>query len=83
LHAFLDPHVTIEVTIGGGEKVITRLTWRGTHTGKLVGMPPTGNQVAFSGMESYRFAGDKIVDIWACSATLGKFEQFGMIPPMG
>ncbi len=46
-------------------------------------MPPTGKQVAFSGMESYRIADGKIVEIWACSDTLGVFQQLGVIPPMG
>jgi predicted ester cyclase len=56
-NAFPDLQVTIEDTIAEGDKVMTRLTWRGTHRGELMGMPPTGKQVAFSVMESYRPVG--------------------------
>ncbi len=80
VHAFPDLQVTREETIGEGDKVMTLLTWRGTHTGELMGMPPTGRQVAFCGIESYRLADGKIVEIWAYSDTLGMFQQLGMIP---
>ena len=82
-NAFPDLQVTIEDTIAEGDKVMTPLTWRGTHRGELMGMPPTGKQVAFSGMESYRIADGKIVEIWAYSDNLGMFQQLGVIPPMG
>lgn len=84
-NAFPDLQVTIEDTIAEGDKVMTRLTWRGPHSGELMGMPPTGKQVAFSGMESYRIADTdgKIVEIWAYSDNLGMFQQLGVIPPMG
>lgn len=78
-NAFPDLQVTIEDTIAEGDKVMTRLTWRGTHRGELMCMPPTGKQVAFSGMEGYRIADGKIVEIWAYSDNLGMFQQLGVI----
>ncbi len=83
VHAFPDLQVTLEDMIAEGDKVVTRVTWRGTHRGELMGMPPTGKQVAFSGMESYRIADGKIVECWSYSDTLGMFQQLGVIPPMG
>ena len=40
--AFPDLHMTIEDQIAEGDRVVTRWTARGTHTGEFHGIPPTG-----------------------------------------
>jgi steroid delta-isomerase-like uncharacterized protein len=59
-----DFHVTIEDMIAEGDKVASRWTASGTHQGELVGIPPTGKQVMWTGMTIYRFAEGKIVEAW-------------------
>src|SRR2546425_1041870 len=42
LTAFPDARLTLEDMIAEGDRVVTRQTLRGTHTGELMGIPPTG-----------------------------------------
>src|SRR4051794_4450369 len=52
--AFPDLRGTLEDMIAEGDKVASRLTWRGTHQGDLMGIPPTGTQVTFTMMAIHR-----------------------------
>lgn len=38
--AFPDLQITVEELIAEGDKVFDRVTWRGTHQGELMGIPP-------------------------------------------
>jgi len=81
--AFPDLQTTIEDLIAEGDKVAVRQTWRGTHTGNFLGIPPTGKQVAFTSTEFYRVAGGKLAEEWVELDMLGLLQQLGAIPPMG
>ncbi len=50
LTAFPDGTLTVDEQIAEGELIATRWTARGTNTGDLMGMPPTGKQVTMSGI---------------------------------
>jgi steroid delta-isomerase-like uncharacterized protein len=80
LGAFPDAHVTIEDQVAEGDKVVSRWTARGTHTGDLMGIPPTGNRVEITGMTINRFSGGKIAEDWYQSDDLGMMQQLGMVP---
>ena len=43
LSASLDAKMAIEYQIAVGDKVVTRWSATGTHTGELMGIPATGN----------------------------------------
>jgi steroid delta-isomerase-like uncharacterized protein len=47
--AFPDHHLTIEDQIAEGDKVVTRVTFHGTHQGQFNGIAPTGRQLKWSG----------------------------------
>jgi len=81
--AFPDLQTTIEDLIAEGDKVAVRQTWRGTHTGNFLGIPPTGKQVAFTSTEFYRVADGKLAEEWIELDMLGLLQQLGAIPPMG
>ena len=81
--AFPDFHNTIEEIIAEGDKVVARLTYRGTHQGHLFGIVPTGRQVVYSGIAIFRIAGGKIVDGWVIGDTLALMQQLGAVPVMG
>jgi predicted ester cyclase len=81
--AFSDIHVNIDDEIAEDDKVVVRLTVRGTQTGELFGIPPTGKQVAFQAIDITRIAGDQLVEHWGTSDQLGMFQQLGVIPPLG
>ena len=48
--AFPDIHVTIEDMIAEADKVIARLTFRGTHRGEFQGIPSTEKEVIWTGI---------------------------------
>lgn len=73
--AFPDLHVLIEDQISIGDKVVTRVTFQGTHLGYLWDIPPTGRQVAFTGIAFDRIAGGKVVEMWHEADFLGLREQ--------
>jgi predicted ester cyclase len=64
--AFPDLHATIEDQIAEGDAVVTRGTWRGTHQGTFMGIPPTGKQVTISGIMIQRYAQGKLVEHRLC-----------------
>ena len=80
LTAFPDVHLTIEDMIGEGDRVVIRYMYRGTHKGDLMGIPPTGKQVAVTGIEIMRVANGKILEEWINSDLM---QQIGIVPAPG
>ena len=74
---FSNLRVTAEDMIANGDKVVARLTVKGTNTGEFMGLPPTGKQVTMSGIEMFRLAGSKIVERWAEFDMMGLMQQLG------
>ena len=83
LTAFAGGQFTIEEQIAEGDKVVTRFTATGTHSAELMGIQPTGVQVALTGIGISRLAGGKIVEGWDNWDTLGMLQQLGVVPPLG
>jgi len=83
LTAFPDARFTVEDEIAEGEKVTSRYTFRGTHQGELMGIPPTGKQVTVTGIIINRIAGGQAVEGWLNFDALGLLQQIGAIPAMG
>jgi steroid delta-isomerase-like uncharacterized protein len=80
--AFPDMHIAVEDLIAEGDKVVARFTFRGTHQGDFMGMPPTGKQVRWTAIEIDRIEDDKFVETWANLDVLGFLQQLGAIPQM-
>ncbi len=78
--AFPSGQHSIDDMIGEGDKVVTRITYRGTHTGDLMGIPPTGKHVAVSAMTIDQIVGGKIVETWRLFDQLSMMQQLGVIP---
>ncbi len=76
--AFSDAHVTIDDLVAEGDTVAVRFTLRGTHTGELFSLPPTGSQVAVTGIDINRIMKGQIVERWANFDTLGMLQQLGV-----
>jgi steroid delta-isomerase-like uncharacterized protein len=62
--AFPDLQITVEDQLAEEDKVVTRWTIRGTHSGEFLGLAPTGEEVTVSGIEFDRIAGDRIDEAW-------------------
>lgn len=78
---FPDFHMVVEDEIAEGDRVVQRLTVRGTHRGELFGMAPTGRQVEFSAIDINRTGPDgRFVEHWSSVDLLGLLDQLG-VPP--
>jgi predicted ester cyclase len=78
--AFPDLHLVIEDQIAEGDKVVTRVTFHGTHQGEFRGAAPTGKQVRYSGIAIDRIVEGKVVEMWHVADTLSLLQQIGAIP---
>ena len=75
--AFPDAAHTIDDLIAEGDKVMTRVTARGTFLGECIGYQPTGQEVQISGIAVHRLAGGKLVEHWAQADIAGFMHQIG------
>ena len=78
--AFPDLRVTVEDLVAEGDRVVSRVTLRGTHRGELYGIAPTGAAVAFVGTNVARVEGGKIAEEWELYDDLGLLRQLGALP---
>jgi len=84
LAAFPDQSVTIEDVIAEGDKVVSRYTVRGTHTGDTDDFgAPTGRQVHFEGITLYQFRDGKLAEMWDHYDNLNVMQQLGLLPETG
>jgi len=81
--AFPDLEKTTEDMLADGDKVIDRVTVRGTHTGEFMGLPPTGKRMMITEMHIAQLAGGKIVERWGEWDQLGLLQQIGAITVPG
>jgi steroid delta-isomerase-like uncharacterized protein len=80
LAAFPDTNVTVEDVIAEGDKVVSRYTVRGTHSGATEEYgPPTGKQMAVEGITLYRFEGGKLAEMWDRYDNLAVMQQLGLM----
>lgn len=80
LTGFADGHITVDEQIVEGDTVATRWTGRGTQTGEIAGIAPTGKQVTVTGITISRLEGGKVVEEWSTWDTLGMLVQLGAVP---
>jgi steroid delta-isomerase-like uncharacterized protein len=78
--ALPDVRMTVEDQVAEGDKVVTRITVRGTHQGELLGVPATGKRIEVTGISVDRIEGGKIVEGWVSWDRLGLLRQLGAVP---
>jgi predicted ester cyclase len=81
LQGFGEFHHVIEASIAEGDKVASRVTGYGKHTGNFLGIPPTGKDVTMSGITIHRMTNGKLSEHWAQIDALSVLQQFGVVPP--
>jgi steroid delta-isomerase-like uncharacterized protein len=72
--------VDIEQQFTEGDFVATRYTIRGTHDGDLMGVPPSGKDVAFAGITISRCEDGRLAEEWEITDALGLLGQVGALP---
>jgi steroid delta-isomerase-like uncharacterized protein len=81
--AFTGGISTVEDMIAEGDRVVSRLTFHGTHTGDMIGIPATGKSVMISEIIIDRLADGKIVESWRLFDQMTMMQQLGVIPTPG
>lgn len=80
-NAFPDIQVTIHDQTAEGDKVWMRKTFKGTHQGEFMGIPPTNNTVEINVIDIHRVVDGKITEHWAVADMFGLMQQLDAIPP--
>lgn len=78
-----DLRFTIEQEVAEGDAVVSRWTAKGTNSGPLMGIPPTGKVITMAGINIFRIANGKITEDRTAEDTLGLLQQLGVVPPLG
>ena len=78
--AFPDANHTIEDVIAEGDKVMTRVTARGTFLGECIGYQPNGNVIEISGIAVHRIENGRLAEHWAHADIAGFMHQIGATP---
>jgi steroid delta-isomerase-like uncharacterized protein len=78
--AMSDVTVEIDQLVAEGDWVVAATTTRGTHTGELLGIPPTDRQVAVGGIDMVRIEDGLIVEHRGLTDTVGLMRQLAEGP---
>jgi predicted ester cyclase len=81
LTAFSDFRHEVLEQIAEGDRVVTRMTASGKHTGEFFGITATGKQVSMTGIAVHRIVDGKIAEHWSDVDGFGLFQQLGAFPP--
>jgi predicted ester cyclase len=81
--AFPDLRIEIAELSAAGDTVAFRWLGRGTHSGPLAGLAPTGRAVEFEGLIVDHLQGGKVVRRWEQYDRLGLLQQLGAVPGPG
>lgn len=77
--ALPDMTITIDSEAAEGDRVATRWTCRGTHRGSLMGIPPTGKHLTFSGISIDSIDNGNIIEHWVQHDQMTLMQQLGML----
>ena len=78
-----DVHYDIDDIIAEEDKVAVRMTHSGTHTGSVMGIPPTGKRFSIDYVHWFRLTDGKVAELWAVRDDLSRLEQLGLFPTPG
>jgi predicted ester cyclase len=80
LAGFSDLTTTIEHMFSAHDKIVTRLIWRGTHTGSSGGVKATGKPVQVRGFAVRRFEDGQVAEISTIQDQFALLKQMGYFP---
>jgi steroid delta-isomerase-like uncharacterized protein len=78
-----DVSVTMEDLVIAGDRVVGRFTYRGTHTGDLLGIPASGKPVEMRSIDIWRVGNGLFVEHWDQLNLMQMFQQIGALPALG
>jgi predicted ester cyclase len=66
--------------VAEGDLVVSRILGRGVHSGELLGIPATNNEVETDGIAIHRIRDGKIVEYWSVVDVARVLQQVGAMP---
>ena len=78
--ALPDIKQTVEDAVADDTKAAVRFSATGTHTGELMGMPPTGKKITIGGMCIFHIADGKVTEWAEVFDQMSLMQQIGAIP---
>lgn len=73
--AFPDLTVTIHDQVAEDDRIVTRKSYRATHSGTFLGVPATGRQVTFTVIDIIRLRDGRYIEHWANADMFGLLAQ--------
>src|SRR5213080_4130792 len=83
LNAFPDVKATVEDLLADGDKVIARVSIRGTQHGAFGSIQPRGKPITVTAINIFRIVNGKMVEHWGLADRLNALQQLGVVPPPG
>ncbi|CAN5797778.1 hypothetical protein BH23CHL2_BH23CHL2_36300 [soil metagenome] len=77
---FPDLRISIDELVAEGDRVVERVTMRGTHLGPFLGIAPTGKYVEVTGVNVCRIEDGKVAERWGMTDSMGMLQQLGLFP---
>ncbi len=74
------PKYTLHRVIAEDDMVAVYWTMTGTHQGDVMGIPPTGRTVTFSGIDIHRLQDGRLAEHWHVIEALPMMQQLGVLP---
>jgi steroid delta-isomerase-like uncharacterized protein len=78
--AFPDLKQTVEAVVADETSAALRFSATGTHTGEMMGMPPTGKHINISGMCMFQITEGKVTEWAEVFDQMTLMQQIGAIP---
>ena len=78
--AFPDLEIDCADFVAEGEKVLVRLTVRGTQRGEFAGVAPTGQKLEAGVMDLFQIRDGVLVEHWALMDNFTMLKQVGALP---
>ena len=76
-----DRQLVIDELIAEGDRVMAWWTFRGRQVGDAFGVPATGKEITYSGINIFRVANGKLAETWDIFDRLWIWQQMGVLPP--
>ncbi len=77
---FSDQRWDIRHVVAEDDTVVVHATHHARHTGELMGLPPTGREVAYDYVHILRFRDGKAVEHWSVRDDMTLMRQLGVMP---
>lgn len=75
--AFPDFHNSIVQITAEDDRVVARTFYRGTHSGEIFGLAPSGKEISYAGAAFFRIRGGQAIEGWVLGDLLGLLRQLG------